>query len=325
MNNNDMLFSKIDEFLEDKYFDSVADFLKKYPDKMGFIIDYNDLTAFDSNLGSLLIHKPKKVLNLFRKVIENIGNCKLSKEKVSSFYNVWMDSENVNSQICAMFDNVPNVINFINLNESYINKLVVSEGIIVEMDKLNGLITKITLRDTYSSKELELDSCFSGLRTCKIKVGDVIEFTGVPKSFGSNDTLDFIDVNFIKIVSKGKEEIKTEKTHRKNLIGDDVTIEEYSYLAIEDEQEEINSRNSPEYKEWVNSILSRDDSNCIICGEKRAPHTHHVFGYKKHPNYRLDVDNGVVLCRWCHHKYHDVFGKDTANPVTLIKFLKGDY
>jgi len=89
-----------------------------------------------------------------------------------------------------------------------------------------------------------------------------------------------------------------------------------------DQDNNIGDRKSIGYKQWMNDILNRDDSTCVICGEKRAPHVHHIFSYKNHMGYRLDVENGVVLCRWHHHKYHDIYGKETANPVSLIEFLK---
>ena len=89
----------------------------------------------------------------------------------------------------------------------------------------------------------------------------------------------------------------------------------------ENEIQNENNRSSPEYTQWRNSILTRDNSKCIVCGETEKPHVQHIFGYKDYPDLQLDKKNAVVLCRWCHNKYHDLYGKKSS-PRSFIGFLK---
>lgn len=81
------------------------------------------------------------------------------------------------------------------------------------------------------------------------------------------------------------------------------------------------SRNSPEYNEWVKQVINRDKV-CQCCGGEKHLEAHHIFGYKKNPDYRVNPDNGIVLCKWCHGKYHSYHGLANANPQSLVKFIR---
>lgn len=93
--------------------------------------------------------------------------------------------------------------------------------------------------------------------------------------------------------------------------------------------EEINSekddesgvdRRSPEYKDWRNEVIFRD-RKCVCCGLDKHLEAHHLFGYKDNKSLRVDVNNGVTLCSFCHNKYHSVYGYDDVNPVDFVKFM----
>jgi hypothetical protein len=63
-------------------------------------------------------------------------------------------------------------------------------------------------------------------------------------------------------------------------------------------------RGRVENKNWKKSCLERDKYMCTVC-EKREPLVvHHVKCWKKYPELRFDVENGVTLCNSCHCKVH---------------------
>lgn len=86
----------------------------------------------------------------------------------------------------------------------------------------------------------------------------------------------------------------------------------------------IISRNSPEYIEFRNMVLRRD-RYCQCCGyDKNHKHlvVHHIFGFKNYPQLGYNEDNGITLCKWCHEKYHSIYGKKNPNPVTFGEYMR---
>ena len=81
-------------------------------------------------------------------------------------------------------------------------------------------------------------------------------------------------------------------------------------------------RNTKEYKDWVKSIKERDNECCVLCGANQHLEANHVFSFKNFVPLRLDSDNGITLCHWCHKKYHAFYNLEKTNPVTLLKFFK---
>jgi len=70
------------------------------------------------------------------------------------------------------------------------------------------------------------------------------------------------------------------------------------------ERSTSSSRQSWRYKEWRNKVLERDDFKCVLCdcNDIKKLHVHHIDSYEKHKDKRLDLDNGLTLCRSCHGK-----------------------
>ena len=63
-------------------------------------------------------------------------------------------------------------------------------------------------------------------------------------------------------------------------------------------------RNSKEYHEWRIAVLIRDKWVCQQCGTKKNLHIHHKMRYKEYPKLRLNIDNGITLCKDCHVEAH---------------------
>lgn len=72
-------------------------------------------------------------------------------------------------------------------------------------------------------------------------------------------------------------------------------------------------------QKWANNLLI-NNPECIVCGSKEKLEAHHITRVKPYDERYIDEENGVVLCRKCHNKYHEEYNQ--INPVTLIKFTR---
>ena len=73
-------------------------------------------------------------------------------------------------------------------------------------------------------------------------------------------------------------------------------------------------------KRWRDKVISRDKV-CRCCGGDKHLDAHHIFSWKDYPNLRVDVDNGITLCRFCHHKYNSYYGHK-GTGINLVNFLQ---
>ena len=75
--------------------------------------------------------------------------------------------------------------------------------------------------------------------------------------------------------------------------------------------ERLNGRCYPEYKEFVKSVLARDNYTCQVCGKKNDENVevHHLYGYAGFPKYRIDQTQALVLCETCHKAFHNWHGQ----------------
>ena len=81
---------------------------------------------------------------------------------------------------------------------------------------------------------------------------------------------------------------------------------------------------TPGYDHWRKSVLSRDGQKCVCCGyddKEKYLHAHHLFGYEEHLDLGVTVGNGVTLCKFCHDKYHSIYGKKDINPADFVDFI----
>lgn len=95
-------------------------------------------------------------------------------------------------------------------------------------------------------------------------------------------------------------------------------------LIEEDTSEPITiNRNTetPGYNDWRKTIINRD-KKCICCGHDKHLEAHHLFGYKENPSLAVNESNGVTLCKFCHDKYHNIYGVKDINPVDFMNFIK---
>ncbi len=68
-------------------------------------------------------------------------------------------------------------------------------------------------------------------------------------------------------------------------------------------------RATPEYRDWRNAVLKRDNGECVKCGSKDRLHVDHIIPFAsvlleseiiKYMGAIFDIDNGRTLCFECH-------------------------
>lgn len=333
MNKNNTIISKFEEFFGTEYKDQVFEILEKYPDERSLIIDYKKLEIFDPTLADLLVDKPEEVLYAAQTCIKNIDPLVKDAEINIRFFNFSNGAglDMVNSY---------NIGRFITINCTIENVQEVHPFIKTGVFECKGCMRLHEVEQTSSNTILEPSLCsecggrsFRLLQEDSLYIDSQLLIVGYP---GTNQKLKLVlrdDLcsyddfyNGLRMNVSGV--LKTFR-NSKNLfekyllVNNFVLIEKEDLISDElyvDLDNDESRRGSPEYNNWVKNVISNSGDVCQCCGGDKHLVAHHIFSYKNHPDYRLDSNNGIALCKWCHGKYHSYYGKD-ANPRTLIEFL----
>lgn len=79
-----------------------------------------------------------------------------------------------------------------------------------------------------------------------------------------------------------------------------VTDDKFPWEKTKKEQ-----RHAPDYIAWRAAVFERDNYTCAICGQVGGTlNAHHIRSFKKFPELRTQLDNGITLCEKCHRKVH---------------------
>jgi hypothetical protein len=92
------------------------------------------------------------------------------------------------------------------------------------------------------------------------------------------------------------------------------------------EEDRINRRNIPEYKNWAKRIKKKDDYTCQKCKKRGGSlHSHHKNGWNNFIDQRYLDTNGLALCKSCHMKFHSIYGKgnNVSSQTDLFLEIKG--
>lgn len=87
-------------------------------------------------------------------------------------------------------------------------------------------------------------------------------------------------------------------------------------------EENLKIRSSSEYKEWRNNVLERDNNICQVCGDDKELEVHHLYSFHDNENLRLEKDNGISTCIFCHQLYHMEYGYGNNTPQQFNNFLE---
>lgn len=231
---------------------------------------------------------------------------------------------------------------FEEINSKHQNKLIISTAQIIEMNEPETLLEKIiyickhcknefTYQQPLRKTEINNFQCewcgHKGVYEHKKTFKDVQELTiGYPYSnkkitlILEGDLISFDKYKLYDTINFKGCVIPQQKNKKTQLVIYCKNIFIKSRLESFSEQKETVERDSPEYQAWVKTIQNRDKV-CQICGGIKHLEVHHLYGYADYPELRIDLGNGVVLCKFCHSKFHSYYGKTDVTPAKLINFI----
>ena len=328
------VFEKMDEFFSFLYKGGVFEILEKHGDETSLLVNYEDLLKYDYDLAEKLIDYPQEIIALSKKVIKNMTG----------------------AEINVRFENVDNEISLFDLTSRNIGSLISVEGRVksvnkvtpkihnaffecqnclkihrIEQEPMRPIQEPIICADcgSRSFKLREESSSYIDFQKCVLtnlsdKLGEgygpvnltVILMDDLVRKLSVREA---VRLTGIYAVSKNSKDKKFEPYLLVNHI-------EYLPEVLDDifepvEYESSVSRNSLEYTNWRNQVFQRDKV-CQCCGLDKRLHAHHIFGYEEHPELAYEVSNGIILCQFCHDKYHSVYGLKDINPVKFAKFIR---
>jgi hypothetical protein len=89
------------------------------------------------------------------------------------------------------------------------------------------------------------------------------------------------------------------------------------------EEERARKRNPHKNKLWRVAVYERDDFTCQICFQRGGKiEAHHLNSYSAFPDQRFDVDNGTTLCKGCHRRFHNKYGRRNNTVAQFQEFLE---
>lgn len=88
------------------------------------------------------------------------------------------------------------------------------------------------------------------------------------------------------------------------------------------DEERKQRRMYPEYFIFLRNVLARDNNTCQCCGlHGNKMQVHHLNGYNWDIEHRLDVKNGITLCKKCHENFHVVYGRGNNTKEQFEEWL----
>jgi 5-methylcytosine-specific restriction endonuclease McrA len=76
----------------------------------------------------------------------------------------------------------------------------------------------------------------------------------------------------------------------------------------------------PGIDKWRKLIKKRDNYQCQNCRSPKQIQVHHINNFSYFKEQRLDINNGITLCKDCHKHIHKLYGNFT-NKQNLQEFF----
>ena len=85
-----------------------------------------------------------------------------------------------------------------------------------------------------------------------------------------------------------------------------------------------NREDDPDFKRWSLEVKKRDNFTCQICGIRGVYlESHHMNSWDWCVKERYEVDNGVSLCKPCHHdRFHKQYGYGNNTKFQYQEFKR---
>jgi hypothetical protein len=88
------------------------------------------------------------------------------------------------------------------------------------------------------------------------------------------------------------------------------------------DEERITQRKYEEYKIWRKNVFERDKYTCQICGIiGKKLNAHHLNSYSNNPESRVDINNGITLCKNCHLNFHKLYGFKNSTKIQFDNYI----
>lgn len=87
------------------------------------------------------------------------------------------------------------------------------------------------------------------------------------------------------------------------------------------EEDRKSTRNHFEYRKWVRKVFKRDSCSCVLCNSIESLNAHHIDGYNWCVEKRVDVENGVTLCKLCHDEFHNLYGRGNNTRMQYEEWI----
>lgn len=92
-------------------------------------------------------------------------------------------------------------------------------------------------------------------------------------------------------------------------------------------QDRVRGRFTPGNKNWSKEVKKRDGYICVVCNGSPSGEleSHHLEGYSENPELRIDVANGVCVCKTCHLEFHKAYGFVGTTTDQFREFQESNY